>query len=173
MTIRRPPRESTDSFRDRKWKEQAFYDANRPTGAQGIQGPAGPQGPTGPQGPQGIQGPQGPATVNVGTTVTTTYGNPASVTNSGTSGNVILDFVIPSGPTGPMGPIGENEKGPLFTYSSGLVSRIDYDSGNYKLFTYSLGVLTQIDYYKGSSHIQKTFSYNGDGTLHEIVEVTL
>lgn len=170
MTVRRPPRESTDSFRDRKWKEQTFYDANRPTGAQGIQGPAGPQGPTGPVGPAGPQGPQGPATVTVGTTVTTSYGNPASVTNSGTSGNVILDFVIP---TGPQGPLGENEKGPAFTYSSGVVSRIDYDSGNYKLFTYSSGVLTQVDYRKGSSTIRKTFSYNGDGTLNEIVETVL
>ena len=73
MTIRRPPRQSTDSFQDRKWKEQAFYDANRPTGPQGPIGPAGPQGPvgaTGATGPQGPQGIPGPTTVDVGTTTT-------------------------------------------------------------------------------------------------------
>jgi len=103
MTIRRPPRESTDSFRDRKWKEQAFYDANRPTGAQGIQGPAGPQGPTGPTGATGAQGPQGiagPTTVNVGTTTTVSYGTPAGVSNGGDSTNVVLNFTIPQGTPG-------------------------------------------------------------------------
>lgn len=173
MTVRRPPRDSTDGLRDRKWKEQIFYDANRPAGPQGPIGPAGPQGPTGPQGAVGPQGPQGPATVNVGTTVTVTNGTPASVTNSGTAGNVILDFVIPAGPQGAMGPVGENEKGPLFTYSGGSVSRIDYDSGNYKLLTYTTGRLTQLDYIKGGLTIRKTFLYNLDGTLNEIVEAIL
>lgn len=167
MSVKRPPRESIDSFRDRKWKEQVFYDANRPTGAQGIQGPPGPQGPTGPQGPVGPQGPQGPATVAVGTTISTTWGNPPSVSNSGTSGNVILDFVIPEGPPQ------EEEPGPAFTYSSGLVTRIDYDSGNYKVLTYSSGVLTQIDYHVGASTIRKTFVYNVDGSLAEIVQTTI
>lgn len=54
-------------------------------------------GPTGPQGPIG---PQGPATVTVGTTVTGDPGDSASVTNSGTDKNVILDFVIPQGQKG-------------------------------------------------------------------------
>lgn len=167
MSIKRPPRESTDSFRDRKWKEQVFYDANRPTGAQGIQGPAGPQGPTGPQGAVGPQGPQGPATVAVGTTVSTAWGNPPTVTNSGTSGNVILDFVIPQGPPQ------EQEPGPAFTYTSGKVTRIDYDSGNYKVLSYTGSVLNRIDYYTGASVIRKTFVYNGDGTLAEIVQTKL
>jgi hypothetical protein len=72
-------------------------------GIQGIQGPVGPPGPGGPTGgtgPQGPQGPQGPATIAIGSVTT---GTPASVTNSGTSANVILDFVIPPGPTGPQG----------------------------------------------------------------------
>ena len=46
---------------------------------------------------QGIQGPPGPATIEVGTTTTGDAGTEASVTNSGTSENVILDFVIPQG----------------------------------------------------------------------------
>lgn len=59
MSIRRPPRQSTDGLQDRKWKEQAFYDANRPVGATGPIGPAGPQGPAGPTGATGATGPQG------------------------------------------------------------------------------------------------------------------
>lgn len=57
-------------------------------------------GPTGPRGPTG---PAGPITISVGTTTTLEPGNNASVTNSGTNENVILDFAIPIGPTGPQG----------------------------------------------------------------------
>jgi hypothetical protein len=79
----------------------------------------------------------------------------------------VLNFVIPEGPPQ------EEEPGPAFTYTSGLVTRIDYDSGNYKVLTYTSGVLTQVDYHRGTSIIRKTFSYNGDGTLAEIVQTTL
>lgn len=56
MIVRRPPRESTDSFRDRKWKEQVWQDSQRD---QGPQGPAGPAGPAGPQGLRGVKGDKG------------------------------------------------------------------------------------------------------------------
>lgn len=65
-------------------------------------------GPTGPTGPAG----SGSATITVGTTITGEPGSMASVTNSGTSENVILDFVIPQGPTGPSGNDGLT---PIFT----------------------------------------------------------
>lgn len=90
-----------------------------PQGPQGEPGPQGPQGPTGPQGPAGpvgptgetgatgAQGPQGPQGVNgitptvaIGNTYTVPYGTPASVENSGTETNLILDFSIPQGPQG-------------------------------------------------------------------------
>lgn len=54
-------------------------------------------------GPTGPTGPAGAATITVGTTTTGDPGTNASVTNSGTNENVILDFVIPAGPTGPQG----------------------------------------------------------------------
>jgi hypothetical protein len=72
-------------------------------------------GPTGPQGPQGIQGIQGEAaTITVGTVTTGAEGSSASVVNSGTSGDAVLDFTIPRGDTGAQGPIGpQGETGPI------------------------------------------------------------
>lgn len=61
---------------------------------------------SGPTGPTGPTGPVGPATITVGTTTTGLPGSEASVTNSGTSVNAVLDFVIPEGPTGPTGATG-------------------------------------------------------------------
>mgnify|MGYP004524931967 CR=1 FL=1 len=50
-------------------------------------------------GPTGPRGPQGPATITVGSTTTGEPGTNAQVTNSGTSGNAILNFTIPRGAT--------------------------------------------------------------------------
>lgn len=74
MSIRRPPRQSTDGLQDRKWKEQAFYDANRPVGATGAMGPPGPQGPAGPTGAIGPQGVQGVPGNSIGVPVGGTVG---------------------------------------------------------------------------------------------------
>lgn len=102
-----------------------------PKGDKGDVGPTGPQGPEGPRGPQGIPGergatgetgapgltgPQGPRgeaayTFNVGTVVS---GDVPSVTNSGSDGNVVLDFVVPRGEVGPRGERGpQGEIGPV------------------------------------------------------------
>ena len=108
------------------------------TGPQGPQGPQGPEGPAGPQGPKGDTGPQGPAgaegatgpqgpqgetgatgqsaNISVGTVTTLSAGSNATVVNSGTSMDAVLDFGIPqgakgdtgdTGPAGPQGPQGE------------------------------------------------------------------
>lgn len=90
-----------------------------PQGPAGLQGPAGPQGPEGPQGPagpvgpqgetgeQGAQGETGPAgadgitpTITIGATYTVPADTPASVENTGTNTNLILNFSIPQGPQG-------------------------------------------------------------------------
>ena len=72
----------------------------------------GPTGPTGPTGPAG-------ATITVGVTNTTAPGTNASVVNTGTPSNAILEFNIPAGATGPTGPAGpqgaqgiQGEQGP-------------------------------------------------------------
>ncbi len=87
-----------------------------PTGAMGATGATGPIGPQGPQGPvgatgaTGATGPAGPAgaaaTIEIGTVTTGAPGTPASVTNTGTDTDAILNFVIPQGATGPQGPAG-------------------------------------------------------------------
>lgn len=60
MTVRRPPRESTDSLRDRKWKEQVWQYSQRDQGPQGATGPSGPAGPQGLKGDAGAAGAAGP-----------------------------------------------------------------------------------------------------------------
>ena len=75
-----------------------------PAGPQGPAGPAGEQGPTGETGPAGPQGPAGPAgvspTIQIGNVTTVPAGSSASVTNSGTSTAVVLNFEIPQGAEG-------------------------------------------------------------------------
>lgn len=68
------------------------------TGAQGIQGVKGDKGDTGEQGLQGIAGTA--ATIHIGSVYTGEPGTNASVTNSGTSTNAILNFTIPRGNPG-------------------------------------------------------------------------
>lgn len=66
-----------------------------------IQGPQGPKGDKGDTGAQGLQGIQGlSATVRIGTTTTGEPGTQASVSNSGTESNAVLDFTIPRGDVG-------------------------------------------------------------------------
>lgn len=64
----------------------------------------GDSGPQGPQGEQGIQGIQGEAaTIQVGTVSTGSAGSSASITNSGTENDAVLNFVIPRGDQGIQG----------------------------------------------------------------------
>jgi len=68
-----------------------------------IQGPTGPKGETG---AKGDRGDIGPATIKVGITETVSELENASVSNSGTEKDVILDFKIPRGEKGEIGPRG-------------------------------------------------------------------
>lgn len=79
------------------------------TGATGPRGPQGATGATGAKGDKGDQGNPGPqgekgtnATVYIGTTTTGKPGTQASVYNSGTASNAVLNFTIPRGDVGPM-----------------------------------------------------------------------
>lgn len=80
------------------------------TGNTGPRGERGPQGATGPQGPNGDKGDTGPkgekgdtgaaASIKIGTVTTGAAGSNASVTNSGTASNVVLNFTLPRGKDG-------------------------------------------------------------------------
>ena len=82
-----------------------------PTQTLNLVLPIGPAGATGATGSQGLKG-DAAATIAVNSTTTGAAGTNASVTNSGTSSNVLLNFTIPRGATGatgaqgPQGPTG-------------------------------------------------------------------
>jgi len=64
------------------------------------------------------------------------------------------------------------ETGPAFTYTSGRITRIDYDSGNYKLLSYdSLNNyrISRVDYIRGALTTRKDFIYTGS-VLTEITQ---
>lgn len=85
--------------------------------------PQGPKGDTGDTGPQGPKGDTGMGTVTVGTTTTGAAGTQASVSNSGTSQDAILNFTIPKGDPGQGVPAG-GTAGQVLTKVSGA----DYDA---------------------------------------------
>lgn len=92
-------------------ESDAVLDFILPKGDKGDPGPQGPTGETGSTGPQGEPGKA--ATIKIGTVTTGDAATPASVTNSGTDGAAVLDFVIPRGPQGETGPTGsEGPAGP-------------------------------------------------------------
>lgn len=77
------------------------------TGAQGLQGVKGDKGDKGDKGAQGLKGDKGDigatgaaATIRIGNVYTGAPGTNASVSNSGTSTNAVLDFTIPRGNPG-------------------------------------------------------------------------
>ena len=71
------------------------------TGAQGIQGVKGDKGDKGDTGAQGLQGIAGTAaTIRIGSVYTGEPGTNASVSNSGTASNVVLNFTLPRGKDG-------------------------------------------------------------------------
>ena len=63
-------------------------------------------GPTGPQGATGAAG--SAATVTVGSVTTVAFGGTAAVTNTGTSGSAVLDFVLVTGPQGDLAGLSAN-----------------------------------------------------------------
>ena len=76
----------------------AIFDFTIPRGAVGPKGDTGAQGAQGPKGDAGDN-----AAISVGTVATGAPGSSASVTNSGTTANAVLDFSIPRGDKGEIG----------------------------------------------------------------------
>ena len=87
---------------------EAVLNFTIPKGDKGDKGDTGDTGSTGATGATGATGPAGAgaATIEVGSTTTGAAGSNASVSNSGTSTNVVLDFTIPKGDKGDKGDTG-------------------------------------------------------------------
>ena len=81
-------------------------------GAKGDKGDKGDTGVTGATGATGAKGDKGAdgksATISIGTVTTGAAGSNASVTNSGTSTDAVLNFTIPKGDKGADGKDGTN-----------------------------------------------------------------
>ena len=85
-------------------------------------------------------GPQGPAgTVSVGTVTTGSAGSSASVTNSGSPSNAVLDFTIPKGDTGATGN-GIQSISKTSTYDNVDTYTITFTNGQTTTFTVTNGI---------------------------------
>ena len=104
ITLQNPQIDNVDSVLTGPQGPQGDPGPQGPQGPQGEPGPVGPEGPTGATGPVGPQGPAGQdgttPTIRIGNTYTVTPDTPASVTNSGSDTDVILNFNIPQGQPG-------------------------------------------------------------------------
>lgn len=110
-----------------------------------------------------------PSTINTPPGQATTLDAPqALVTKLHTPAPIRTTMAVGQGPSGPPGAPEFVETGPAFTYTAGLLTRIDYDSGNHKTFNYQAGLLHQIVYQRGTDTITKTFVYDGAGNLTRI-----
>lgn len=87
---------------------------------ENIKGDKGETGATGATGPRGPEGPAGMGTITIGTTTTGEPGTAASVTNTGTAQDAVLNFTIPQGATGANGADGAD--GAAATIAVGTVS---------------------------------------------------
>jgi hypothetical protein len=155
-----------------------------PAGERGLPGEKGERGDMGLPGPKGNDGPAGLQGVSVvdlrvdfdnHLVVNLSNGEELDAGEIRTEGSNLTSntsVVINRGEEGGGGG-GEafREINPVFTYTSGALTRIDYDSGNYKTFAYTDGVLTTLVYVKDTETITKTFNYT-DGVLTSITEVT-
>ena len=82
-------------------KRHRYHYVMGPKGEKGKKGDAGEIGPTGPRGNAG------PASIKIGNVETVSFDTNASITNSGTDEDLILDFKIPKGDKGDKGEKGE------------------------------------------------------------------
>lgn len=62
------------------------------------------------------------------------------------------------------------ETNPVYSYINGLLSRVDYSSGNYKIFIYNENsTLVTLDYVRSNVIYRKTFTYDIDEILVAVV----
>jgi hypothetical protein len=112
---------------------------------------------------QGVQGIQGEAaTADAGAATTVPFGDPATVTNSGTTEAAIFDFEIPQGEQGIQGIQGNNgvESANYFNYEFKRLSATAtlFESGTYRFFNQAV-TITDIEF--GAEITDVNISING------------
>lgn len=69
---------------------------------------------------------------------------------------------------------GEDYKNPTYTYTGDDLTRIDYSTGEYQVMTYNAdGDVLTIDVTDSEGTTRHTFTYNIDGSLHNVTESIL
>jgi hypothetical protein len=118
---------------------------------------SGLRGDTGPQGPAGTD-----PTVAVGTVSSLSYGSTPTVTNSGTTGAVVLDFGIPTGapgPTGPTGPAGNFR----IRHKYGSFSEFNADTDPENNHGFTVGDMALIGGSESATEYGRIYLYKGSG----------
>lgn len=169
-------------------------------GRMGPQGPRGPQGPVGLRGEDGERGPKGepgrdgkdgkdgdPGPDGTGIEKVWVDDN-YHLTFRLTSGKVIdagyvrgkpgvspkrVGTYIGSGGGGvaSSSSSASDPTNPQFTYTDGLLTRVDYDGNVYKTLSYNTdGQLTTVVFSQNGSTTTKTLTYNTDGTLASVTQ---
>lgn len=109
-----------------------------------------------------VPGPVGPsgqaASISVGTTTTGEANTPASVTNSGTSSNAVLNFVIPKGDTGNAATINVGTTTQLPAGSSPIVTNVGTTSN--AILNFALPTSTTIDSGSFISRSEQNYTIN-------------
>lgn len=154
-------------------------------GADGIQGLRGPAGERGSDGLEGVQGPAGldgedgrgveglSIAADGDLVVKYTDGTEDYIefpTGLSTASESDV-YVYQKNGSSSTGTSGSSLTGPEFTYTDGLLTRVDYDGGQYKTLSYNTDdQLTTVVLVDGSSTTTKTLTYNTDGTLASVTE---
>lgn len=92
--------------------------------------------------------------------------------------NNAWDLMAAAGAAGPRGPQGNSATGgsdegtnPQFTYTGGVLTRVDYDGNVFKTLSYNgNGQLDTVVFSKDGVTTTKTFAYNLDGTLQSVTQ---
>lgn len=160
-----------------------------PQGEQGADGIQGLRGPAGESGSDGLQGAQGPAgldgedgrgveSVSIAADgdllIKYTDGSEEGIewpTELSTASETHYTVVQGAGGSGEA--VQTPLINPVFTYTSGILTRTDYAQGEYKILGYNAGgQLTSVTLYNSNNTVTltKTLSYNLDGTLASVTE---
>jgi hypothetical protein len=153
-------------------------------GADGKKGPKGDKGEKGNNGKDGVAGKDGKDGRNGLDGKDGKDGSPGKKGKDGVNGltpQLGVDYFMQPGPRGPKGRDGSGTGGSggpddtlletcTMTYSvTGLVTRIDYASGQSKVFTYNVDdTCKKIVWTRLTDVVTKDFTYNVDGTISTV-----